>query len=206
MRLASAAAVSRRHRLSNLRTIAKDFPEICRFRLCLLNSVARRLVLGSGGHASTSHDDHLFIRAQRSLRFLRNPAPFKTVSMQNQLYSVRESPSAASSGSPLSSHEATQLPHSTPSFSHHIRLGLPPLSEPTAMSSFYPPPEIGSVSPHEGSSHFGENLRPSGGGSGTPSPAQISAMMMHNPKRAYRQRRKDPSCDACRERKVKVSL
>lgn len=70
------------------------------------------------------------------------------------------------------------------------------------MASFYPH-ELGSVSPHEGSSHLSDTLR-TGVGSGTPSPAQLSAMMMHNPKRAYRQRRKDPSCDACRERKVKV--
>lgn len=72
------------------------------------------------------------------------------------------------------------------------------------MTSFYSPRDMGSASPQEGPSHLGENLRPGGGGSGTPSPAQISALMMHNPKRAYRQRRKDPSCDACRERKVKV--
>ncbi|RMZ85753.1 hypothetical protein DV737_g479, partial [Chaetothyriales sp. CBS 132003] len=76
------------------------------------------------------------------------------------------------------------------------------MDKPT-LPPFYPQ-ELGSVSPMENSVMIGESLRNGSSGSNAPSPAQLSAMMMHNPKRAYRQRRKDPSCDACRERKVKV--
>lgn len=71
------------------------------------------------------------------------------------------------------------------------------------MGSHYAAQELGSISPNPTSAVVGEHLRSGGDGSNMGSPSQLSSMMMHNPKRAYRQRRKDPSCDACRERKVK---
>lgn len=64
------------------------------------------------------------------------------------------------------------------------RLGwVSPVEPPPMVSGFYHNSPSGAISSQHG---------------------HLSSSMMHNPKRAYRQRRKDPSCDACRERKVKV--
>lgn len=104
-------------------------------------------------------------------------------------------------GVPLLPHVAGQYPESSPMYN---RPALPKV----VTDDVYYSHDAESISPREGPSVMVDGLRPGAMGSNTPSPGQMSAhmMMMQNPKRAYRQRRKDPSCDACRERKVKVSI
>ena len=97
----------------------------------------------------------------------------------------------------------TSRPSSGPDNPHSQRLPLPPpeFKSPSYGYSYGSNP---SPTSHV-QSGYGDFSGHPGSRATTPGmSAHLPSISLHSQKRAYRQRRKDPSCDACRERKVKV--
>lgn len=145
------------------------------------------------------------------LNMAPRPSPlYAQIPLQN----ISSAPSSATLQSPitpmtgLSSNGPTSRPSSGPGalLPRHISLPSAPGPRSTGYGQPFHPPL---TSPGVSLPGYQEFSQPHGPLTGVPNMlanTQAAAFNLQGQKRAYRQRRKDPSCDACRERKVKVSV